>query len=52
MGEMRSEYKILVLNPEGTVRNLLKWISSKQGGKMWSGFIWLRIGASGKLLWI
>jgi hypothetical protein len=28
-----------------------EWILGKQGGKVWSGYIWLRIGTSGELLW-
>jgi len=29
---------------------ILEWICRKQGGRVWSGFIWLRIGTSGGLL--
>jgi hypothetical protein len=29
---------------------ILEWLLGTQGGKMWSGFIWLRIGNSGGLL--
>jgi len=29
----------------------LQWILGKQGGKVWTGFIWLRIGIGGLLLW-
>jgi hypothetical protein len=29
---------------------LLAWILGKQGGKVWTGFVWLRIGTSGRLL--
>jgi hypothetical protein len=29
---------------------ILDWISDKQGGKVWTGCIWFRIGASGGLL--
>jgi hypothetical protein len=29
---------------------ILKWILGKYGGKVWIGFIWLRIGTSGGLL--
>jgi hypothetical protein len=25
---------------------IIKWIFEKQGGKLWIGFIWLRIGTS------
>jgi hypothetical protein len=31
-------------------RIILGWISDKQGEKLWTGFILLRIGASGGLL--
>jgi hypothetical protein len=29
---------------------ILEWILEKQGGKVWIGCIWLRIGTSGGLL--
>jgi hypothetical protein len=29
---------------------ILEWILGKQGGKLWTGFIWLRIGTSVVLL--
>jgi hypothetical protein len=29
---------------------ILEWILGKQGGEVWTGFIWLRIGTSGGLL--
>jgi hypothetical protein len=28
-------------------RIMLEWILATQGGKLWTGFIWLRIGTSG-----
>jgi hypothetical protein len=28
----------------------LEWILGKYSGKVWTGFIWLSIGTSGKLL--
>jgi len=31
-------------------RIVLKWIWVKWGGKVWTGFIWLRIGKIGRLL--
>jgi hypothetical protein len=58
MGEIRNAYKI-VRKPEGERplknlgvdgRILLEWILGKQGGKVWTGHIWLRIRASGRLL--
>jgi hypothetical protein len=27
-----------------------EWFFGKQGGKLWTGFIWLRIGSCGRLL--
>jgi hypothetical protein len=29
-------------------RIILEWIFGKQGGKAWTGFIWLRIESSGR----
>jgi hypothetical protein len=29
---------------------VLEWILQNSGGKMWTGFIWLRIGISGGIL--
>jgi hypothetical protein len=60
MGEMRNAYKILVRKPEakralgedldldGSI--ILKWILGKYGWRVWTGFIWLRIGTGGRLL--
>jgi hypothetical protein len=31
-------------------RIILKWISRKLGEKLFTGFIWLRIGTSGRLV--
>jgi hypothetical protein len=28
----------------------LKWILRKYGGRVWTGFIWLRIGTGGRFL--
>jgi len=28
-------------------RIIVEWVLEKQGGKVWTGFIWLRIGISG-----
>jgi hypothetical protein len=56
MGKMTNAYKILVCKPEGRVESedmgvdvkiILKWILGKQGGRFWSGFIWLSIGLNG-----
>jgi hypothetical protein len=59
IGEMRNAYKILVGKPAGKSysedldvdgRIVLEWVLWKQGGKVCTGFIWLRIGACGGLL--
>jgi hypothetical protein len=31
-------------------RIILEWILGKEGGYVWTGYIWLRIGTSGGLL--
>jgi hypothetical protein len=31
-------------------KTILEWILGKEDGKVWTGFIWLRIGTSGGLL--
>jgi hypothetical protein len=31
-------------------RTMSEWILRKEGGGVWTGFIWLRIGTSGGLL--
>jgi hypothetical protein len=59
MGAMRNSFKFLVGNPEGKRpledlgvdgRIISEWILQKQGGKMWTEFISVRIGTSGVLL--
>jgi hypothetical protein len=30
---------------------ILEWILEKLGEKLWTGFIWLRVGTSGGLSW-
>jgi hypothetical protein len=51
--------KFLVRKPEEKLslgrldrdgRIILEWIIKKQVGRVWTGFIWLRIGTSGRLL--
>jgi hypothetical protein len=59
MEEMRNVYKIFIGKP-GRIRtrgrprqrwedNII-WILEKQGGKVWAGFFWLRIGTNGGFL--
>jgi hypothetical protein len=55
MEEMRNAYNILIGKPEGKTslgvhRRRLECMLGKYEGKVWSGFIWLRIGTSGELL--
>jgi hypothetical protein len=59
MGDYRCAYKILVGKPKGKrhfeelgvdASIILKFILGNQGGKVWIGFIWPRIGTSGWLL--
>jgi hypothetical protein len=57
MGEMHT--KFVSLKSEGKRHSedlhadaeiILEWILRKEGGKVWTGFIWLRTGASGSTL--
>jgi len=59
MDEVRNVYKVLVGKPEmkrllGSSgidgRIILKYILEKQGVRSWTGFVWLRIGTSDRLL--
>jgi hypothetical protein len=59
MGEIRNAYKILFRKPAWKRpfrRPRHKWednlecILQKQSGEVWTGFIWLRTGTSGRLL--
>jgi len=59
MGEMRNAYNILVGKSEGKKHSedlrldgniILESILGKQGGKLWTGFIWFRIWTSGRFL--
>jgi hypothetical protein len=59
MGENRNEYRIFILKREGKIplgRRRLRWEDNIQihfreiRGRVWIGFIWLRIGTSGGLL--
>jgi hypothetical protein len=58
-GSDGNAYNILVGKPEGKDnledlrvdgKVILKWTLRKLGGKMWTGCIWIRMGASGGLL--
>jgi len=57
MGEMRDVYTILVVNQRDNFedldvdgRDVTEWVLEREDGKVWIGFIWLRIGTSGGLL--
>jgi hypothetical protein len=59
MGEMKSAHKIFVRKPEGKrphrrsrhrQEDNVGMVLGKEGGKVWIGFIWLRIRTSGRLL--
>jgi hypothetical protein len=54
---MKNTYTALIQKPEGKDhlndpgadgRIILKYILWKQGARVWTGFIWLRIRTSGK----
>jgi hypothetical protein len=56
---MRNAYIILLEKPKGKNhlgdigidgRIILEWIFENQGRKLWTGFVWLRIGTSKWLL--
>jgi hypothetical protein len=57
--DVRNAHNILVGKLEGgdhledlsvVEKIILDWISGKEGGNLWIGFIWLRIGTSSRLL--
>jgi uncharacterized membrane protein YjdF len=51
MGVSRNVYRSLAGESEGVDgRIILEWILRKYDGKVWTGFIWLRIGNSGGFL--
>jgi hypothetical protein len=57
MGEMRNAYRIVVEKLEGKrslgrSRHRLEKMRMylRETGKLWTGFMWLRIGTSGRLL--
>jgi len=35
----------------GRRKIILEWILGKQGGTVWTGCIWLRMGTCGGILW-
>jgi len=45
---LKRGYHLEELSVDGRI--ILKLISEKRGRKLWTGFIWLRIGTSGGLL--
>jgi hypothetical protein len=50
-GQIRNAYVVLVGKPrDHQTGSNIRMDLRKQGGKVWSGFIWLRIGSSGGLL--
>jgi hypothetical protein len=60
-GEKRNAYRLFVGKPEGKRPlgdqhiggwMILGWILERWDGVMWTGLVWLRIGISGKLMWI
>jgi hypothetical protein len=48
LGNLKGKDRLGVISVHGRIR--LKWISKIQDIRMWTGFIWLRIGTSGGLL--
>jgi hypothetical protein len=59
VGELRNAYNIVSENLKGREHSvdldvdgkvILEWILGKQGVKVWTCFVWLRIGASDWLL--
>jgi hypothetical protein len=53
MGEMYTVFWLEIIKGRHKLdgRIILEWIIGKEGVKVWSGLIWLRIGTSGGLLW-
>jgi hypothetical protein len=45
---LKGGYHVRNLSIDGRI--MLKWTSGKQGGKLWTEFIWLKIGTGGSLL--
>ena len=42
LGSLKKRVCLIVLGVDGCI--LLKWIVNERDGKLWSGFVWLRIG--------
>jgi hypothetical protein len=42
--------RLLYLGVDGMV--ILKWIFKNWGLEAWAGLVWVRIGTSGRLLWM
>jgi hypothetical protein len=56
MGQMRhvyTKFQFAYLKGRDYLKDLGmdEWILQKWCGKVWTGFIWLRTGTSGRLLW-
>jgi hypothetical protein len=48
VGNLRERDQLEDVGVDGRI--LLQWILEKSVGMVWTGFIWLRIGTSGRLL--
>jgi hypothetical protein len=48
--ERREMHTIFWLDAEDIGKIILEWILERQGGKLWIGFIWLKIGTNSGLL--
>jgi hypothetical protein len=47
---LKGRYHMEDLGVNGKIILQVDWILGKDGGKVWTGSIWLRIGTSGRLL--
>jgi hypothetical protein len=48
LGDLKGRDYLEHIGLDGVI--ILEWILGKEDGKLWTGFIWLRIGISGGLL--